>query len=148
MVELGVYWAGYEYGFNKDFWKSLSIEHRKILLDTIAEAIVKTGIGYNAVSDQALKEAASHNVAVIEPGADLKDSIERFAKKVRGNAIKLGTDKFSFDNPENLIARLEQRIKKWRNLLNGVDRTDEPRLVQILKSNLYDHIDAANYGID
>ena len=148
LVELGVYWAGYEYGFNKDFWKSLSTEHRNILLDTIAEAIVKTGIGYNAVSNQALKDAASHNVNVIEPSADLKASIEDFSKKVRGNAIKHGIDKFSFEDPAGLITRFEQRIEKWRKLLDGVDRKDEVKLVQILKSNLYNRIDGAKYGID
>jgi TRAP-type C4-dicarboxylate transport system substrate-binding protein len=79
MVALGVYWAGYEYGANPDFWKSLSPKNRRVLMNTIAEALVLTGIGYSEAADEAIREAPQHGVTIHEPADDLKKSIHDFS---------------------------------------------------------------------
>ena len=148
MVELGVYWAGYQYGFNNEFWRSLSPEQRRTLLDTIAAAIVRTGIGYQAAADETVREAPSHGVTLHEPAADLAQSIRDFASAARANAINLGKEKFGLENPDALISRFEQRIEKWERLLAGIDRTDEAELTALLKAELYDKIDVDSYGLN
>ena len=148
MVELGVYWAGYQYGFNKSFWTSLTSKQRRILLDTIAAAVVKTGLGYKAAADETVREAPSHGVTLHEPAADLKQSIRDFASAARANAVKLGKDKFGLKDPSALIARFEERIAKWEKLLSTVDRKDEAALIALLKTQLYDKIDVDHYGMN
>lgn len=148
MVELGVYWAGYQYGFNNEFWQSLSPEQRRTLLDTIAAAIVRTGIGYQAAADETVREAPSHGVTLHEPAADLTQSIQDFARAARANAISLGKEEFGLADPAALISRFEQRIEKWERLLAGIDRKDEAALTALLKAELYDKVDVGSYGLN
>jgi TRAP-type C4-dicarboxylate transport system substrate-binding protein len=148
MIELGVYWAGYEYAFNPDFWKGLTAGERRILFDTMAVAMVKTGHGYMKGSDDAVAEAPEHGVTVYEPSAELKESVSSFRNVARAKAIELGKSKFDLKAPEGLINRFEKVIAKWQKLLANIDRNDEAALVAVLKKEIYDKIDVATYGTD
>lgn len=149
LVNFGPYWAGWEYAFNKDFWQSLTPEQRRILLDTIAAAIVKTSIVYQAVTDQALDEAPGQGVTIHEPSSDLVASLEEFASTTaREIAIQQGKEQFRMADPEALIERFEATVAKWSERLAGVDRTDEAALTEIMKSEIYDKIDVATYGVE
>ncbi len=146
MIELGVYWAGYEYAYNPDFWKGLSAGERRILFDTMATAMVKTGFGYMKTSDDAVAEAPKHGVTVYEPDAELKKSVTDFSIVAKTKAIELGSSKFKLKDPAGLINRFEKVIAKWEKLLANIDRNDEAALIAVLKKEVYDKIDAATYG--
>jgi TRAP-type C4-dicarboxylate transport system substrate-binding protein len=148
MIELGVYWAGYEYAFNPDFWKGLTPGERRIMFDTMAEAMVKTGHGYMKQSDEAVAEAPQHGVTVYEPSAELKKSVTDFSAVAKTKAIELGKSKFKLKDPEGLIGRFEKVIAKWQKLLANVDRGDEAALIAVLRKEVYDKIDVATYGTD
>ncbi len=148
LIDFGVYWAGYQYGINKDFWQSLEDEQRRAMLDTIAEAMVRTGIGYLAQAEEALDEASEHGVTVHEPSADLTESLEDFRTKVRDDAIAMGDEEFDLPDSEALVSRFEERIEKWEGLLEDVDRNDEEALIELVKSELFDEIDVSEYGMD
>lgn len=148
MIELGVYWSGYEYAYNPDFWKSLTPSERRILFNTMADAMVKTGFGYKKQAAEAIAEAPSHGVTVSEPSAALKQSVVDFGKVARSKAIELGHSKFKLEDPEGLISRFEQVVAKWRTLLAGVDNNDPAALTALLKKEVYDKLDAATYGTD
>lgn len=148
MVELGVYWAGYEYGLNPDFWAGLSADERRIMLDTIAEALVYTGIGYSNAADEAVAEAPEHGVTIHEPADEVKQSIKDFAATARAAAITMGEEKFGLKDPEALIGRFEEVAAKWEQLLDGIDRKDQAALTKVVKENLYDKIDVNSYGIN
>ncbi len=145
LARLGVYYSGFEYGFNKDFWTKLSADDRRAILDSIAVAMVRTGIGYRKVADDILTEAPSHGVDVVEPADDLSQSVSDYAAKAREDAITLGKDQFKLDDPEGLIVRFEERIAKWQKLLEGVDQSDEAQLTALVKRELFHKIDAQTY---
>ena len=148
LVELGVYWAGWQYGFNRGFWASLSDDERRILFDTIADQTVDTGLGYLASADEALAEAKDHGVTIHEPEADLVKSIEDHKIVVREWAINYGKEKLGLEDPEAILVRFEERYAKWERLLEGIDRSDAAALKAVLKKNLYDGIDVSTYGLD
>ena len=148
LVELGVYWAGWQYGFNRGFWGSLSDGERRILLDTIADQTVDTGLGYLASADEAIAEAKDHGVTIHRPEADLVKSIEDHRTVVRQWAIDYGKETLGLDDPEAILVRFEARYAKWEKLLDGVDRSDAAALKAVLKENLYDKVDVSAYGLD
>jgi TRAP-type transport system periplasmic protein len=148
LAELGVYWAGYQHAFNRDFWRSLEPQDRRVLLDTIAEAMVTTGLGYMAAAREALDEAGEHGVTVHEPAEELAQSIEDFRAKARDAALELGKERFSLPDPEGLVSRFEAVAARWEKALEGVDREDAEALTAILKRELYDQIDERTYGTD
>lgn len=144
---LGVYWAGYQYGANADFWASLSPENRRVMLDTIAEAMVETGQGYLASADAALEEAGEHGVSVHEPTEELEATLEEFLTEARDNAIRRGQEDFGLEDSEAILERFEAVAAKWEDLLADVDRDDTERLVELFKTEVYDQIDVETYGI-
>ena len=148
LAELGVYYAGYEYGFNKEFWMGLTDGQRRLMLDTIATAMVRTGLGYVALADDVKKEAVEHGVTFHEPAGPLAASIHDYAAQARADAISLGRDHLKLDDPEAVIVRFEEKIEKWKALLDGVDATDEAALVSLLKQEIFDKIDVASFGMD
>lgn len=146
MVELGIYYAGYEWGINKDFWKGLSDEQRRMMFDAFARAMARTMMGYVKAGEAVLAEVASKGVTVHEPEDDLKQSITDFKANANAAAIKVGTEKFKVDNAADLVDRFEATIAKWETLLAGIDRTDEAAVVALVKSEIYDKIDVSTYG--
>lgn len=148
LSQLGVYYSGVQYGFNKDFWAGLSVDDRQTLLDSIAVAMVRTGIGYEKLVTEVLAEAPSHGVTIVEPAEDFTDSIVAYRTAARDQAATLGRDQFKLPDPEALIARFDERIAKWEKLLEGVDREDEQELIAIVKRELFDKIDVATYGVE
>ena len=148
IVDLGLYYAGFLYGINQDFWQTLTAEERRILLDTMAVAIVRTQIRYDEAGAEATAEAAEHDVVIHEPDAALAKSITDFRAVARKSAVELGTEKFGIENSEELVERFEKVVAKWEKLLDGIDRTDESALVAVLKQELYDKIDVESYGVN
>lgn len=149
LISLGLYFHGWQYAFNKEFWGGLSPEHRRVLLDTIAESIPETMIGYLATSADALEEAPSKGVTIHEAAADVQQSVFDFAASAgREAAIKVGTERFDLEDPAGLVDRFLVTYEKWQRLLEGVDRTDADALAAVLKENLYNGVDETRYGVN
>lgn len=148
MVELGIYYAGYEYGINKDFWGSLTPDQRRVMFDSFSLAIARTMIGYTAAGVAVEAEAEAKGVTLHQPAEDLAKSISDYKNIARETAITIGKEKFSVEDPEDLIARFEASIAKWEGLLEGVDRSDEVALAALIKAEIYDKIDVASYGVN
>ncbi|CAN1504022.1 DctP TRAP-type C4-dicarboxylate transport system, periplasmic component [Burkholderiaceae bacterium] len=147
VANLGPYFAGWEWAMNGNTWKKLKPEQRRILLDTIADATVDLEVEYIMEEKQALKEAPSKGVTIIQPSEDIKNSLQAFSKVARDMAIKEGTNRFKLKDSEGLVTRFETTLAKWEKLLEGVDRNDRNALKKILKENLYQKINASSYGL-
>ncbi len=149
MVSLGLYFHGWQYAFNRDFWKSLSPAHRRILLDTIAESIPETMIGYVALTNEVLAEAPSHGVTIHTPDPEVQQSVFDFAASAgKATAVKVGKEKFNLDDAAGLVDRFLATYAKWQGLLKDVDRNDAAALAALLKKNLFSGIDENTYGTD
>ena len=149
LISLGLYFHGWQYAFNQDFWSGLTPEQRRILLDAIAESIPETMIGYLSESAAALEEAPSKGVTIHEAAADVQQSVFDFAASAgREAAIEVGTERFGLDDAAGLVDRFLATYEKWQGLLQGVDRSDAAALAAVLKENLYDRIDETSYGLN
>ena len=148
MVELGIYYAGYHYGINRDFWASLSEEQRRIMLDSFSLSIARTMIGYVKAGEDVAAEALEQGVTLHEPDADLAQSILDYKVIARQTAIEIGREQFGVENADQLISAFEASIANWEALLEGVDRTDEETIAALIKKEIYDKVDVANYGLN
>ena len=148
LVDLGVHWTGAQYALNADFWKALEPDHRRVLFDTIAEYVVKSGNQYIARARSAFADAAKNGVTVHQPSKELTDSIRRFGGENIARVRDLGTEEFGVAGSAALVDRFIAAIEKWRKLLGGIDPTDEAALVRLIKTEIYDRVDVRTYGID
>ncbi len=146
LVELGIYYAGYQWGMNKDFWTGLTDEQRRIMLDSFAQAMARVMIGYVEAGETVMSELADHDVTAHEPADDLKQSISDFKSTATVAAIKVGEEKFRVENAADLVAAFEATVEKWEGLMEGVDRTDADAVAALVKAEIYDRIDVSTYG--
>lgn len=146
MAPLGIYWAGPMWGYNQDFWNSLSAENRRTLFDASALAMAKLYIGYNASIQTALAEAKEHGVSIYQPDQAMIGSIEKFATDNISSVYQTATDKYGVKNPEDLIGRFQKAMEKWEKLFADVNRDDANAIAAVIKKELFDKIDAKSYG--
>ncbi|MCZ8036170.1 MAG: C4-dicarboxylate TRAP transporter substrate-binding protein [Novosphingobium sp.] len=148
-ISLGLYWAGWQWGFNGKFWRELKPEERRVLLDSIADTIPVMMLGYMKESEDALKEAPGKGVTVHPETDEMRKSVKDFSDNAaRKAAIELGQTKLKVKDPEALLKRFEASLAKWDGLLKNVDRNDPKALAKVLKDNLYSKIDDKTYGIN
>ena len=148
LLEVGSYFAGWEYGISADRWASLSEDHRRILLDAMPANLVNIAQKYQESSDVALAEAPDHGVTISDPAADLQANLDSFNETgVEPMAFETAAN-LGAQDAEGLIARFNETYAKWDALLDGVSRDDAAALTAILAANLYDQTDAATYGLN
>jgi TRAP-type C4-dicarboxylate transport system substrate-binding protein len=147
MVSLGLYFHGWQYAANADWWKGLSPEHRRVLMNTIAESIPETMNGYLGLTAEALAEAPSKGVTIHTPDPEVQKSIDDFAASTgRATAISVGKEKFGLENPEALIDRFLATYNKWEGLLATVDTNDSAAVAALVKAEIFDKVDDTAYG--
>lgn len=145
MVELGVYWS--INAANRDFWQSLSTEQRQVFLDSTAETLVDTGIGYLNEVSVIVDQAKAKGVAFHEPSENLQGSIDAHRQTIREFAANMGSEKFNIADSAQLLSRFEEVVQKWRKLLSDVDYNDRETLLSLLRQEVFDQLDPAAYGM-
>lgn len=148
LLEVGSYFAGWEYAMRESRWSELSEEHRRLMLDAIPANLVNIAQNYQESSDVALAEAGDHSVTIHQPADDLQANLDEFvANKVEPMAFETAAN-LGAPDAEALVARFHETLEKWEGLLEGVSHDDAEALSKILAENLYDRIDAASYGLN
>jgi TRAP-type C4-dicarboxylate transport system substrate-binding protein len=147
MVPLGLAWAGPMWGYNPKFWRGLPENHKRLMFDENAKAMAKLYVGYNASVTEALNEAKGHGVSVYEPSADMLATIKQFASDNMTNVYTMASEKYKVADPRKLFGRFDATIQKWDSLFANVDRNNASAIEAIIKSELFDKIDVASYGL-
>ncbi|MGK7654170.1 C4-dicarboxylate TRAP transporter substrate-binding protein [Roseovarius sp. B08] len=148
LLEVGSYFAGWEYAMRADRWQELSPEHRRLMLDAMPDNLVNIGQKYQESSDVALSESESHDVTIYEPGDDLQASLDEFvANQVEPMALETA-ENLGAPDAEGLVSRFQETYDKWQGLLEGISNDDAEALSAVLAENLYDTIDESSYGIE
>ena len=148
LLEVGSYFAGWEYAISADRWADLSQEHHGMILAAMPANLVNIAQKYQGSSDEALAEAGEHGVTVSEPSEDLQANLNDFiATGVDPMALETATNLGASD-AEGLVSRFKESYAKWDALLDGVSRDDAAALSKILAENLYDKTDVASYGLN
>ncbi len=146
LLEVGSYFAGWEYAMSASRWAELSEEHRRMLLDAMPANLVNIAQKYQESSDVALAEAGDHGVTILQPSEDLQANLDSFLETaVEPMAYETATNLGAAD-AEGLVSRFNATTEKWSKLLDGVSHDDAETLSKILAENLYDKIDAATYA--
>lgn len=146
LLPMGVV-VGANYIYNPDFWRGLKPSERKILLETMARAVARAQVAYHKGVQDALAGARKRGLELIEPSEDLKGRLAAYNKQIIDNLPKTSMASRKVADPSDLIkAYLELEIK-WKDLLKGVDRTNEEAVFSVLNENLYSKLDPLKFGL-
>ena len=148
LLKMSPFYGGVTWAYNPDFWQELSEEQRRTILDASARAMARLQIAYDEGAEQALTAAKEKGIKLIEPSEDLQKAYDDWVANGMGDLLGIAKEKYGVEDPDALYAPFQKYIDKWVGLLDGVDRHDEEALTKIAKSELFDKIDAATYGMD
>lgn len=145
-LAIGNYYAGFEWGYNKAFWRGLSEDNKRVLFDEMAYELAQHRLAFDADVNKAVDAAKSNGMQVYSPDEALVSSLNRFVaedeKVLIENAKKRGVE-----NPEEILAQFKSIVDRWDALLNSVDRKDVDALAALAKTEIYDRLDLSTYGM-
>lgn len=134
--------------YNPDFWKNLSDDQRRLLLDEMAVSMVRLQMAFAQEEVENIAAGKEAGISFVEPDAALQREISDWVADDVGGMSQIAREQYRIEDPEALFALFESYLTKWDGLLQDVDLTDEAALVALLKENLFDDIDAAAYGTE
>ena len=147
-LSTGMYWSGPVWGFNQDFWSSLSTEQRGYIIEASSYALANLEVNYVAATNSALGEAAAKGNTIHEADAELTQSANAFRENAIESAIETATTDYKITDPAGTINGFVETYKKWETLLESVDRSDVNAVAALVKSEIYDAFDPAVYGLN
>ncbi len=148
LLDLGQYFAGWQYAMNQRTWSGLSEENRQLLVDSISDNLVTMTEAFEQSVDDALAEAGDHGVTLHEPGADLQAALDTFiAQQVEPMALEVAA-RLDVKGAQDLIARFNAVYAKWQGLLANVDRSDTATLQATFRNEIYGNLDVSTYGLN
>ncbi|MEO4044656.1 C4-dicarboxylate TRAP transporter substrate-binding protein [Hoeflea sp. CAU 1731] len=146
-LAIGNYYAGFLWGYNKSFWQELTPELRSILFDQMAYFLAKGRVEFSADVDKAIENAKAEGMAVYEPDDALKAALDEFVASDEAALIAAAEER-GVENPQEILAEFKAVVDRWDALLEGVDRTDVDALAALARTEIYDKLDPATYGVD
>lgn len=146
-LAVGNYYSGFEWGYNKSFWQGLSPEHRAILFDQMAYYLGQHRVEFDKDVDKAVSAATEGGMEIFNPDQALTDALAEFVEADEAVLIENATDR-GVENPEELLAEYKRIVDRWAALLAEVDHTDVDALAELARTEIYDQLDPATYGVD
>ncbi|MBP6019023.1 MAG: C4-dicarboxylate TRAP transporter substrate-binding protein [Burkholderiaceae bacterium] len=138
---------GLTYVYNKDFWKEISAQNRRKLLDVTAVNVARTQIAYSKAVESALEGSKERGLAIVEPHPTLVEALEKF----RANVIETYPGRTEKErrvaDPTEIATEFLALQDKWVKLLAQIDRYDQQALAKLVGDEIYSKIDENSYGL-
>lgn len=148
LLSMSPFYATSTNAMNPDFWKGLSPEQRRALLNVTANSMAELEVEYGGIVERSFNEGKEAGITFVEPDASLQDAYDNWVADGIGGLTDLAKETYGIEDPDALFARFREYIEKWDGLLSDVDRTDVAALEALLKENLFDKIDVNSYGLE
>lgn len=146
MLPLGTYAAMSLFTMNQDFWKDLTDDQRRILLDGSAVGAIGVTFEYMNSDEAAMKLAAEHQVNILEPGQELLDQREAFVEKDLVQVAAIAKERYRINDAEKWIEQYRELLKKWDGIVEQTGG-DRQKLVKAMQDEIYAKIDPSSYGM-
>jgi TRAP-type transport system periplasmic protein len=147
-LPMGAFYGGATWGFNRDFWKKLGNDNRRMMLNELAAVVVRTQMALAGDDKKALVEADKRKIEWIAPSADMTAALGDFMDTFIAKMPATSMEKRKVADPSDLIKEYLATEAKWKKLLNGVDRNDEAAMIAVVKQEIFDKIDEKSYGVN
>jgi TRAP-type C4-dicarboxylate transport system substrate-binding protein len=146
-LAIGNYYAGFEWGYNKAFWQGLSPENRAVLFDQMAYYLAEHRVEFNSDVEAAVSAAAANGMEIYEPDPALVARLAEFVEADEAVLIENAEGR-GVENAGEILEEFKSLVDRWDALLADVDRTDVEALAELARTEIYDRLDPATYGVD
>ena len=146
-LAVGNYYSGFEWGYNKAFWQGLPTEQRAVLFDQMAYYLAQHRVAFDADVEQAVSSAVANGMEVFEPDQKLRDELAAFVQADEAVLMENARSR-GVENPEEILTDYKRIVDRWAELLADVDHTDIEALAELARTEIYDNLDPATYGVE
>lgn len=148
LLSTGMYWSGPQWGYNPDFWASLTAEQRGILMEASARSMARIVIAYAEKVENGLEASREAGGSIYEPEEDLFAHVAEFRDRTSASAADKAGSEYGIEEPEALISAFENKMQEWADLLAEIDTSDEDAITALAMREIFDEIDPATYGVE
>jgi TRAP-type C4-dicarboxylate transport system substrate-binding protein len=145
LLPLGTFHSVSPVAFGADFWKGLTNDERSILFQNAVHATVGATRGYFENDQEVLKLATSKGLQIHQPDTAFLAASTAFARKDL-EVVEAEASKYGVANAKAKIENLVALVDKWKRLAPPANY-DHDALVGLMRSHVYDRIEAAKYGL-
>jgi TRAP-type C4-dicarboxylate transport system substrate-binding protein len=132
---------------NRDFWRSLSTEQRRMWMD--AAALGNASATWKFATDVArnVDEARAAGITVANASPELKAASEAAVAADLANIAKIATDTHGIQDAEAKIARFQALVAKWEALLPSGREWTAEEIAEVFRQEIYSKLDPATFGL-
>ncbi len=146
MLPLGTYAAMSLFTMNQGFWRDLSTDQRKILLDGSAVGAMGVTFGYMKSDDAALAQAKQHGVQIVEPSESIVKQKDEFVERDLKEVATIASNRLKINDADKWITQYRALLVKWDGIVKKT-HGDQAALVKAMQDEIYAKVDPATYGM-
>ncbi|WP_158279454.1 C4-dicarboxylate TRAP transporter substrate-binding protein [Falsochrobactrum shanghaiense] len=136
------------YYMNKDFWKGLTEEQRDEIISILPAATARNAINLLNDVEGAWAATAEAGIPVNEPEPEALARLSEYKANFAAKLAATTMERRGVEDPSDVIAYFIEAQDKWKGLLAGIDPKDEVALTALIKSEIFDKLDPATYGMN
>lgn len=146
MLPLGTYAAMSAYTLNQGFWKSLTEEQRRIILNGTVVGAIGTTAAYIEDDQTVLNEAANHGVKIVKPTEALLAHHKAFVEADLKSLVASARDQYKIENAQEWIDKYREVLAKWEKIATDVNG-DPQKMIEAMQSQIFGKVDVKTYGM-
>lgn len=146
LLDVGSFKSNTTVGFNRDFWRDLTLEQRKIFMKNAPLMVLGPGLDYIKNDAKVIPEAKAKKVNLIPPTDAMKKQLAAFFEKDK-QAINDAAVKRGVKDPNAIVSKYVELVAKYDKLFAG-KQGDPEALYEIMRREVYSKLDPAKFGMD
>lgn len=144
----GVYAGVASNAMNRDRWKGLTTEQRKLMLQGAGVATAGVAIRYQDQAAEAEKAAREKGIEVVPASAALKKASDDFVAGDMAAIEKQFTETYGLKDVAAKMEVIAGLIEKWKGKVAAIDAADKQAYADLLWDEIYAKLDPDAYGMD
>lgn len=146
LLNVGSFKSNTTVGFNRDFWRGLTLDQRKVFLKHAPIMVLGPGLDYIKNDAAVIPQAKAKNVNLLPATEAMTKQLAAFFEKDKA-AINEAAIKRGVKDPNAIIGKYVELLAKYDKLFQG--KQDDPQAVyEILRREVYNKLDPAKFGLD
>lgn len=145
-LPLGTYAAMSTFTINQGFWRGLTEDQRRTILDGVAVGAMGTTYGYMEQDQQAVDQAAEHGVTLSEPGADLIAQRDAFRDADLEKLAAGAEANYGIADAAGIIETYTGLVGKWETISREAEG-DQQKMIEAMRTEIFDKVDVSTFGL-
>jgi TRAP-type C4-dicarboxylate transport system substrate-binding protein len=145
LISLGTYHSATATTMSLGFWRKLSPDNRRVIINNLAHAGVGATLGFIENDNEVMKAADSKGVKMYQPDPTLTKATQDFAAKDLA-MVAADAGKANVKNAEQKFEAFKALAAKWHKIAPEAGHNHD-KLVALFNREIFSKMDPSKYGM-